>query len=69
MADLIELQIEGMHCDGCVRRLTAILRKIPGVVLEEVKVGSARLRSSSPHEALRSEIIAALAGTGFSVSI
>jgi copper chaperone CopZ len=39
----IELQIEGMHCDGCVTRLTATLKKVPGVDVENVTVGSARV--------------------------
>jgi copper chaperone CopZ len=39
----IELLIEGMHCGGCVTRLTAMLKKVPGVQVENVAVGSARV--------------------------
>jgi copper chaperone len=67
MADVIEIQIEGMHCDGCVRRVTALLRQIPGVLVEQVKVGSARLALSSP-TANRATLAAALAAGGFHVT-
>ena len=33
--------IEGMHCDGCVRRVKAVLGKIEGVSVTEVIVGGA----------------------------
>ena len=33
--------IEGMHCDGCVRRVKAVLGKIEGVSAAEVVVGRA----------------------------
>ncbi|MFN7545807.1 MAG: heavy-metal-associated domain-containing protein [Acidobacteriota bacterium] len=64
MADLIELKIEGMHCDGCVRRVSALLRQLPGVRLEDVKVGSARLELSSP-PTTRADLLAALQAAGF----
>ncbi len=67
MADTIELKIEGMHCDGCVRRVTALLRKVPGAQVEEVKVGSARLQLSSP-EASRADLVTAIESGGFKVS-
>jgi copper chaperone len=40
----LSLNVSGMHCDGCVRRLSATLGKLPGVEVEEVTVGLARLR-------------------------
>lgn len=39
----IELVIDGMHCGGCVTRLTAVLKQVPGVDLENVAVGSAQV--------------------------
>jgi Cu+-exporting ATPase len=37
----LDLQIEGMHCSGCVKRVKSALEKIPGVVLSEVTIGKA----------------------------
>jgi copper chaperone CopZ len=41
----IHLKIEGMHCDGCVRRVTAALSKAPGVRVGKVEVGSATIHT------------------------
>ncbi len=43
MAGTIRLQIEGMHCDGCVRRVTSALSKVAGVEVVSVVVGSATI--------------------------
>jgi len=40
------LKIDGMHCGGCVRRVSQALAATPGVEVSEVKVGAARLTSS-----------------------
>ena len=40
----VDLSIEGMHCGGCVTRLTAMLKQMPEVDVENVAVGSAQLR-------------------------
>ena len=37
----LSLSIEGMHCGGCVNRVTTALGKAPGVTVEKVEVGSA----------------------------
>jgi copper chaperone CopZ len=39
-----QLTIEGMHCGGCVSRVTGALKGVPGVTVESVNVGSARVR-------------------------
>ena len=38
------LKIDGMHCAACVRRVTAALNEVGGVQVENVEVGSARIR-------------------------
>ena len=40
----LNLLIEGMSCDHCVRAVKNRLSATPGVLVEDVKVGSARLR-------------------------
>ncbi len=39
----LKLKIDGMHCDACVRRVTAALTKLPAVVLNRVTIGEADL--------------------------
>ena len=41
----IDLQIEGMHCGACVRRVTQALQSVPGSEVEFVRIGGARVRS------------------------
>ena len=64
----IHLQIEGMHCDACVRRVTQALAALPGVRLESVEVGSARLQYDAALIA-RERIPAAIDGIGFQAHI
>ena len=42
-ATALKLKVEGMHCDACVRRVTAGLQKLPTVHLDRVSVGEASL--------------------------
>ena len=67
MAEFI-LRIDGMHCGSCVRRVTQALNSTVGVEVEEVRIGAARLKSSSdtpPVDAM----LAALAKAGFSAQL
>ena len=43
----VMIKIDGMHCAACVRRVTAALSKIPGVHLDTVEIGSARVQFDS----------------------
>ncbi len=43
----LNLSIDGMHCGGCVNRVTGALKSIPGVTIENVQVGSAALTIDS----------------------
>jgi copper chaperone CopZ len=38
------LNIEGMHCGGCVTRVSTALKNLPGVTVDEVQVGSATIQ-------------------------
>ncbi|HUA97591.1 MAG TPA: cation transporter [Terracidiphilus sp.] len=63
-----KLHIDGMHCGGCVRRVTQALAATEGVEVKEVEVGSARL-ASSREPAPVDVAIAALAKAGFSAHL
>lgn len=60
----IVLDIEGMHCDACVRRVSQALERVPGAKVEEVKVGTARLKADDP-----APVIAAIAKAGYTAHV
>ena len=65
----ITLEIEGMHCGGCVRRVTQALAVTHGVdKVEEVRVGEARF-TSSLEPAPVAEAIEAVNRLGFTAKV
>ena len=61
------LKIDGMHCGSCVRRANQALAATPGVVVNEVRVGAARLTAEEP--APVEAAIAALAKVGYKAQL
>jgi len=68
MPDILKLSIEGMHCGGCIHRVTAALAAIKGVELSSVEVGSAQL-NFHPEQTNAEEITAAVNRIGFSARV
>jgi copper chaperone len=64
----LTLSIEGMHCEACVRRVSAALRAIAGVELNIVEIGSARMGFDAGFTNPK-EIAAAVSAIGFSARI
>lgn len=64
MRETLRLSIEGMHCGGCVRRVTAALEGVKGVETGKVEVGSA-LMTFDPDQAIAEDIEAAINRIGF----
>ena len=62
------LKIDGMHCGGCVRRVSQALATTEGVIVDEVTVGSARLHSESEPAPVEAAI-AALAQAGYAAQL
>lgn len=64
----IELVIEGMHCGGCVKRVSDAIRKVAGATPENVEIGKARVQvdesKTSPDL-----VVAALERLGFDARI
>ena len=58
------LHIDGMHCGSCVRRVTQALSSTEGVQVEEVRIGVARLKSSSENPPVDAAVTA-LAKAGY----
>ena len=60
----LAIKIDGMHCGGCVRRVTATLAAVPGVEVKEVTVGSATL-AIDPARTTPEAALAALNAAGY----
>ena len=58
------LQIDGMHCGSCVKRVSQALASTDGVVVEEVRVGAARFTSALEPAPLE-QALASVAKAGF----
>jgi copper chaperone len=60
----IELKVEGMHCDACVRRLKKALEQVPGLRVIDVGVGHAKL---DPGTASADDVNRAVTKAGYTV--
>ena len=60
----LKLNIEGMHCDACVRRVSAALAGVPGVAVGTVEIGSAEV-AYQPDKATPEQIAATVEKIGF----
>jgi copper chaperone/Cu+-exporting ATPase len=62
----MKLEVEGMHCGSCVRRLAAALSRVPGARVIAVEVGTADV--DVDHDDVRRAVHDAIAKAGFSVA-
>lgn len=62
------LRIDGMHCGSCVRRVSQALASTPGIAVNEVQIGAARLNASDQAAAAEAAI-AALAKAGYAAHL
>lgn len=64
------LQVEGMTCHGCVRRIDHALRMIDGVMDVDVQLRAGRVRVCHDRRAAPLEVlVAALRESGYSPSV
>ena len=63
---LEHLTIDGMSCGHCVAAVRAALERLPGVEVQEVVIGHARI-SYDPATVDRAAIEAAVEGAGYGV--
>jgi copper chaperone len=61
----VELSVQGMHCDGCVKRVANLLAKVEGVDAPEVSLGHASFEADD--EACAEAARAALVKAGYAV--
>ncbi len=60
----VDFVIRGMGCGGCVSKVTATLKSLPGVTVEKVAVGSATVLID-PAQTPSDRLVEALAAVGF----
>jgi copper chaperone CopZ len=68
----IALRIDGMHCGSCVRRVGQALAAVPGVTVNEIRVGAARFTAPNESESgvdSTSLAIAAVAKAGYAAHL
>lgn len=46
----MKVQIEGMHCQACVARVSKAIQKVEGARVEQVEVGSAVVSADASQE-------------------
>jgi copper chaperone len=56
---VLQLAIDNMHCGACVRRVMQTLNALPGTHAEEVRVGSAQVRTEASTDAITEALGAA----------
>lgn len=57
------LQIDGMHCGACIRRVAQALASTEGIQVEEVRLGGARIIATTPEQI--TPAVAAVAKAGY----
>jgi copper chaperone CopZ len=62
------LSIEGMSCDHCVKAVREALRKLPGVDVEQLAIGSATV-AYDPSATSLEEIFDAVNDEGYGVAL
>ncbi len=60
-----EVPVRGLHCAGCVTRLTKVLEAQPGVLKAEVSLLDARARLSLASTDALAGALVAIEGAGF----
>jgi copper chaperone len=68
MKKTISVKIDGMHCEGCVRRVTQALNATSGVQVDSVEVGSASV-TIDPRQVSPGQIKTALMNIGFTARV
>jgi copper chaperone len=64
----ITLQIDGMHCGSCIRRVTQAIHNAGAFDVEEVRLGAARFKAAEDAASVQAAI-AALAKAGFAARV
>ena len=58
--------VEGMTCNGCIRKVREALQKVDGIEIEDLSIRSAEI-TYDPSEVERSTIVEAIRAEGYDV--
>ena len=61
----LELEIEGMSCNHCVAAVSEALGELPGVNVDQVRIGAAQV-SYQPEKVSPEQIVLAVEDAGYS---
>lgn len=64
MSEIVNLKIDGMHCDACIRRVKTALSRVPGVEVQDVALGSARV-TTDPATVRPEDVVKAVEDIGY----
>jgi len=60
----LEIEIEGMSCGHCVAAVSEALKELPGVNIEQVRIGSAEV-TYEPAQVSPEQIVLAVEDAGY----
>jgi copper chaperone CopZ len=63
----LQLEIQGMSCGHCVAAVSEALKELPGVTVNDVKIGAAQV-SYRPDQVTPDDIVLAVEDAGYSAS-
>ena len=61
----IQLDVQGMHCGGCVKRVTAALQPVPGVSHVDVDLAASRVSVGGVFAQGPDALVVALTAAGY----
>jgi copper chaperone len=64
----LSIEIDGMSCDGCVASVTKVLARVPGVQIDRVAVGAARVTLDDA-KATPPDVVRAIEKAGFTARV
>ena len=68
MAEVVELGVTGMTCDGCASHVAQALQSVAGVESAKVELEPGRVEITHDGSVARAVLVAAVAGAGYSVA-
>ena len=65
----IQLDVQGMHCGGCVKRVTAALQPLPGVGNVDVDLAASRVTVGGVFPQGPEHLVLALTAAGYPAKV
>lgn len=65
----IQLDVQGMHCGGCVKRVTAALQPLPGVSNVDVDLAASRVTIGGAFPLGPDALVVALTAAGYPATV